>query len=323
VATGPFGSNAFGYDPRGFRVRRDDSGGSQLFHLENEHLEAVYDATGELRAKYLRGSIIDEVVTGYLYDEAGKEQAYMFHHDPVTSVVALTGHTGSLEEASQYHPFGASRAGGALRFVLAGGARIPSVAVFPELNDVPVAADWEGAGKSEVRVVRTAPDQSGYRFPLGPNATSHVDFGVLAAHDPVVGDWDGNGSPNAGVTTRNGSGACPSCLVWFLDLHSGGVGEIDFTFGETGDTPIVGDWDGNGSTNVGFVRASGGTLAFHLNVDNQGTIWSVVAFGLAGDAPVVGDWDGDDGRARGGRLVRDRGGHGGGARRHVPHGGYS
>jgi RHS repeat-associated protein len=232
------------------------------------------------------------VVAGYLYDEAGKEQAYMFHHDPVTSVVALTGHTGSLEEASHYHPFGAARAGGALRFVLAGGARIPSVAVFPELHDVPIAADWDGDGKSEVRVVGTAPNQSGYRFPLGPDP-SHVDFGVLAAHDPVVGDWDGNGSLNAGVTTRNGTGGCPSCLVWFLDLHSGGVGEIEFTFGETGDTPIVGDWDGNGSTNVGFVRASGGTLAFHLNVDNQGTPWSVVAFGLAGDAPVVGDWDGD------------------------------
>jgi hypothetical protein len=47
----------------------------------------------------------------------------------------------------------------------------------------------------ELRVVRYAPNQSGYRFPLGSDPSSHIDFGVLSAHDPVVGDWGGAGLP--------------------------------------------------------------------------------------------------------------------------------
>jgi RHS repeat-associated protein len=111
TANGPGFSHGYGYDPEGLRVRRDDTLGAHLFHLEGEHLEAVYAPGGALRAKYLRGAIIDEVVNGYLYDAAGNPGNYTFHHDQVTSVVALTGHTGSLDESTGYAPFGETLVG--------------------------------------------------------------------------------------------------------------------------------------------------------------------------------------------------------------------
>ena len=106
-ADGPGFSNRFGYDARGIRVRRNDAEGNHLFHLEGDRLEAVYDLdTGSPEVTYLRGSVIDEVVNGYHYDASGKPTNYTFHHDPVTSVVALTGHAGTLEQSITYLPFG-------------------------------------------------------------------------------------------------------------------------------------------------------------------------------------------------------------------------
>jgi RHS repeat-associated protein len=106
TATGTGFSNAFGYDQVGHRVRRDDAGGSHLFHLEGEHLEAVYKPDGTLRAKYLRGALIDEVVSGYTYNASGAASNFTFHHDQVTSVVALTDPAGAVAESTTYGPFG-------------------------------------------------------------------------------------------------------------------------------------------------------------------------------------------------------------------------
>jgi RHS repeat-associated protein len=112
-ASGPGFIHGYGYDPLGFRVRRIDASGTHLFHLEGEHLEATYDGSGALQAKYLRGAVIDEVVNGYQFDASGSPTNYTFHHDQVTSVVALTGHTATLDEATSYAPFGEVLTGGA------------------------------------------------------------------------------------------------------------------------------------------------------------------------------------------------------------------
>ncbi len=105
-ATGPFGTSAYAYDPRGYRIRRTAGGAVQQYHLEGENLESIYDGTGSLQAKFLRGSVIDEVVVGDYLDAAGKTTSYTFHHDALESVLALSGHAGSVEEKVTYAPFG-------------------------------------------------------------------------------------------------------------------------------------------------------------------------------------------------------------------------
>jgi len=57
-----------------------------------------------------------------------------------------------------------------------------------------------------------------------------------------------------------------------------------------GDVPAIGDWDGNGTANVGVWRR-GSTPAFVLKKPGTGTVTR--HYGRAGDEVVTGDWDGD------------------------------
>ena len=96
----------FDCDPSDFRIRRLNSEGVRVYLLEGEHLEAVYNSSDQIQAKYLRGVVVDEIVNGYYYDTQGKKTNYTFHHDHLRSVVALTAHEGSTVETTKYGPFG-------------------------------------------------------------------------------------------------------------------------------------------------------------------------------------------------------------------------
>ncbi|RLP52930.1 MAG: hypothetical protein D6160_18130 [Ketobacter sp.] len=98
-------STTFEYDPNDYRIRN----GSKLHHLEGEHLEATYSSSGVLEKKYLRGSVIDEIVNGYFYHSSNPNDFtnYTFHHDHLNSVSVLTGHNGTTEETTSFDPFGA------------------------------------------------------------------------------------------------------------------------------------------------------------------------------------------------------------------------
>ena len=56
-------SNTYGYDAMDRRIARNDSRGNQSELLEGDHLEAIYSGT-TLLAKFMRGTVIDEVVNG-------------------------------------------------------------------------------------------------------------------------------------------------------------------------------------------------------------------------------------------------------------------
>lgn len=59
--------------------------------------------------------------------------------------------------------------------------------------------------------------------------------------------------------------------------------------------PVVGDWDNNGTANVGVVRNENGFLMWDMDVTGDHIPEVSRVFGLAGDQPMVGDWN-DDGR---------------------------
>jgi hypothetical protein len=73
-----------------------------------------------------------------------------------------------------------------------------------------------------------------------------------------------------------------------------GPAQISFLFGNPGDKPVAGDWDGDGKDEVGLHRESSGffywrnTLTFG-NADGQ------IFFGDPGDRFVSGDWGTVDG----------------------------
>lgn len=99
-------TNNYQYDVNNYRTGKQDSSGENEYLLEGEHLEATYGELNTLKAKYLRGTVVDEIVNGYDYDQQGNEVNQTYHHDHVNSVRALTGHAGSTKETIQYSPFG-------------------------------------------------------------------------------------------------------------------------------------------------------------------------------------------------------------------------
>ncbi len=152
-------------------------------------------------------------------------------------------------------------AGGRLRWLLSNSADRPRVAIrftFGSASryDVPVVGDWDGDGRTTVGVVRPVGRELRWLL-LNRNASTRVarrfSFGSVAAPDvPVTGDWDGDGRTTAGLVRYQ-----PDGLLWRqTDDPQAGSTARAFRFGSTRrhDRPVTGDWDGDGSDTVGFVR---------------------------------------------------------------------
>ena len=83
---------------------------------------------------------------------------------------------------------------------------------------------------------------------------------------------------------------------WYLDLDGDGkFTEHDacFHFGQAGDIPVVGDFNGDGVDKIGVFRNGKWIIDSNGNrrLDAQDKVFEL---GGAGDKPVVGDWN-DDG----------------------------
>lgn len=78
--------------------------------------------------------------------------------------------------------------------------------------------------------------------------------------------------------------------LFLKNSNTTGFADINITFGNPGDYPLAGDWNGDGIDSVGIYRNG----VFYLrNSNSTGFADIVVAFGSPGDQPVVGDWNGD------------------------------
>lgn len=72
--------------------------------------------------------------------------------------------------------------------------------------------------------------------------------------------------------------------IWYLH------GIPAFSYGIWGDTPLLGDWNGDGVVTAGVVRNG----AFYLKNSNTGGNADLAfIYGLSGDTPIAGDWNGD------------------------------
>jgi hypothetical protein len=77
--------------------------------------------------------------------------------------------------------------------------------------------------------------------------------------------------------------------------NTSGDADITFTFNQAGDGRelLIGDWDGNGTTDVGYYDPA--SSRFYLTAAYDGSTTYSFGYGVpnAGWIPVVGDWDGD------------------------------
>ncbi len=81
--------------------------------------------------------------------------------------------------------------------------------------------------------------------------------------------------------------------VWTMGYQLGSATDVptrSFTFGQAGDIPVVGDWNGDGTHTIGVVRGNRWLLR---NTNDAGPPDLDFVFGDADGIPVVGDWNGN------------------------------
>ena len=164
---------------------------------------------------------------------------------------------------------------------------------FGAPGDLPVAGDWNGAGFAKIGVFRNGQwflDANGNGAWNGCETELCLNFGQ-AGDLPVAGNWDGGSKAGVGVFRAG---------TWYLDYNGNGkwdgcgVDRCYFnSFGQAGDLPAAGDWNGDGKAKVGVFRAG----TWYLDYNGNGA-WDgcsvdrcyVGSFGQAGDWPVAGKW---------------------------------
>lgn len=130
------------------------------------------------------------------------------------------------------------------------------------------------------------------RTTLGAGApTSTFTYG-LPGDVPLMADWSGSGIETAAVVRGSRHGPLDAGpLTWLIRQVPGpGRPDLVFDYGAAGDTPVVGDWDGDGVATVGVLRGNQWLLR---NSNTPGSADIILKFGVPGDVPVVGDWNGD------------------------------
>lgn len=82
----------------------------------------------------------------------------------------------------------------------------------------------------------------------------------------------------------------PSSGLWSLRYRDGYT--TSFFYGVPGDTPLMGDWDCDGTDTVAMYRESTGFI-YYRNTNNFGIADGDFFFGIPGDIPIAGDWNND------------------------------
>ena len=116
---------------------------------------------------------------------------------------------------------------------------------------------------------------------------------------PIVGNWNASGTDDLGIYSP--SAANHTGNLWYLDRNGNekwngcDSDKCIRSFGQSGDLPIAGDWNGTGRAKIGVFRPS--TSEWFLDLDGDGKFDGcsidrcVGSFGQNGDLPVAGDWD--------------------------------
>jgi hypothetical protein len=164
-------------------------------------------------------------------------------------------------------------------------------------TDVPVVGDWDGDGITTIGVYRppSSDGDAGWWFLRNENSGGWWDVPEFAyggpGDIPVVGDWNGDGTTTIGVYRPPHSVLNQQSFgIWLLrNSNDGGPWDIPVDYGEEGELPVVGDWNGDGDADIGLFRPS----------DSRWRMWSDAdRFALfygddPSDLPIAGDWDGD------------------------------
>jgi hypothetical protein len=150
--------------------------------------------------------------------------------------------------------------------------------------------DWDGDGIDTPGLYRQS---DGFVYLRNSNNQGIADVRFFFGNPgdvPLAGDFDGDGFDTVSIFRPSESKVF---IINELGANDGGLGaaELEYVFGNPGDKPFVGDFDGNGIETVGLHRESTGFVYFR-NSHTQGVADNEFFFGDPGDRFVAGDWTG-------------------------------
>ena len=162
---------------------------------------------------------------------------------------------------------------------------------FGNPGDVPVVGDWDCDGVETPGMYRQS---DGFVYLRNSNTQGVADIRFFFGNPgdvPIVGDFNGDGCDTVSIYRPVESRVF---VINRLGDDDGGLGaaEVAYVFGNPGDQPFVGDFDGDGVETVGLHRASTG-LVYFRNSHSQGVADHEFIFGDPGDRLIAGDWTGD------------------------------
>ncbi len=160
-------------------------------------------------------------------------------------------------------------------------------------GDVPFLGDWNCDGIDTPGLFRQS-DAFVYLRNTNSQGVADIRFFFGNPSDvPLAGDFNGDGCDTLSLYR-------PSEQRFYimneLGQNEGGVGaaEFSFIFGNAGDQPVVGDWDGDGIDEIGLHRESSGFF-YWRNTLTQGVADGTIFFGDPQDRLIAGDWGRVDG----------------------------
>lgn len=169
----------------------------------------------------------------------------------------------------------------------------------PELNefyfgnpgDAPFSGDWDCDGVDTPGLYRRS---DGFVYLRASNTQGVADYEFYFGNPgdvPIVGDFDGDGCDTVSIYRP---AEHRMYIINALGEDGAGLGAADFSFsfGNPGDVPFVGDFDGDGRDEIALHRSSTGRIYLKWEL-SEGAADTTFVYGLPGDVPVAGDWNGD------------------------------
>ncbi len=161
---------------------------------------------------------------------------------------------------------------------------------YGDPGDVPMMGDWDCDGIDTPGLYRQS---DGFVYLRNANSQGIADIRFFFGNPgdvPLAGDFDGDGCDTVSIYRPS------EARIYVIDAlgsNDGGLGAAtsSYLFGDAGDTPFVGDFDGDGVDTVGLYRESTGFM-YVRNSTTTGAADHRFYFGDPGDRPFAGDWIG-------------------------------
>ncbi|MEE8330231.1 MAG: CapA family protein [Acidimicrobiia bacterium] len=172
-------------------------------------------------------------------------------------------------------------------------AGVSTVFTFGDPGDEPFLGDWDCDGIDTPGLHRRS---DGRVYLRNSNDTGVADADYFFGNPgdiALAGDFNGDGCDTVSIyrpTERrfyiiNGVGSATSGL---------GEAEVDFEFGDGGDVPFVGDFDGDGADEVALHRPATGRVYYRDSL-STGVADHDLVWGDPNDVVFAGDWVGGGG----------------------------